>query len=132
MTNQFQLFSSHTSCSKNLKIGIADSTLPSVVRKGTIFCSKNLTLKISPLCSESCIAKFSHSCCKFQDIHSKIMIGNAREVDEPYYFDEDSLESKQAQTASSSEVSSSDKNQIMLWHYRLGHPSFQWGKLSII
>ena len=60
------------------------------------------------------------------------MIGNAREVDEPYYFDEDSLESKQAQTASSSEVSSSDKNQIMLWHYRLGHPSFQWGKLSII
>lgn len=49
-------------------------------------------LSISKLTRDSNrIAKFSQSCCKFQDMHSETLFGSAREVDGLYYFDEDSL-----------------------------------------
>ena len=57
-----------------------------------------------------------------------MMIGSASEVDGLYYFDEDSIKSRQAQPVSSNEVSFSAENQIMLWHYRLSQPSFQYLK----
>lgn len=51
------------------------------------------------------------------------MVGSARMLDGLYYFDESSFSCKITQDLTS--ISSlSIKEQIKLWHHRLGHPSF--------
>ena len=55
------------------------------------------------------------------------MIGSARMIDGLYYFEDNDSKNKKAQGLSS--ISSIlVKDQIMLWHYRLGHPSFPYLK----
>ena len=55
------------------------------------------------------------------------MIGRARMIEGLYYFDEVPLSNKKAQSFSSTS-SISAQDQIMLWHLRLGHPSFPYLK----
>lgn len=51
------------------------------------------------------------------------MIGNAKESDGLYYFGNEDLQEKQVQKPGHSSFLSLD-NEIMLWHFRLAHPSF--------
>ena len=59
-----------------------------------------------------------------------MMIGSARMVDGLYYFDNNSLRNKQAQGFGNSLSISSlpVREKIMIWHLRLGHPSFSYLK----
>ena len=79
----------------------------------------------------SCLSKdsnfrvvFCTSLCEFQDLNSRTMIGSARLIDDLYYFDDNRFENKQAQGFIGSDHSIFVHEQIMLWHNRLGHPSF--------
>ena len=55
-----------------------------------------------------------------------MMIGSVRLIDNLYYFDDKRFENKQAQVFISSVRSIPVHDQIMLWHNRLGHPSFSY------
>ena len=56
------------------------------------------------------------------------MIGSARIINGLYYF-EDTLPSNKIAQGLSSISSLSVRDQIMVWHYRLGHPSFSYLKI---
>ena len=56
------------------------------------------------------------------------MIGSAKEKDGLYYFDDGPDSSRQYQSTCLNSFSVSKDSDIMLWHYRLGHPSFQYLK----
>ena len=56
-----------------------------------------------------------------------MMIGRARMIEGLYYLDEISFSNKKAQSFNSTS-SISVREKIMLWHYRLGHPSFLYLK----
>ena len=92
MTGCPSLFSTYTPCAGNLKVKIADGSLATVVGKGSIILSRNLTLKsvlhvpsltcdlpsISKLTHDlNCVAKFGSSSC--QELVSGKMIDNAKE-----------------------------------------------------
>ena len=55
-------------------------------------------------------------------------IGSAKEKDGLYYLDDGPNSSRQCQSTCLNYVYISKDNDIMLWHYRLGHPSFQYLK----
>ena len=74
------------------------------------------------------MAKFFRYHCEFQDLISGKTSGNAKECDGLYYFNNDQNVNKQALVSSSGSVSVSNFNKIMLWHNRLGHPSFPYLK----
>ena len=59
------------------------------------------------------------------------MIGSAKEKDGLYYFDDGPDLSRQFQSTSVNSIFVSKENDIMLWHYRLGHPNFQYLKYLI-
>ena len=52
------------------------------------------------------------------------MIGSAKEKYGLYYFDDGPDLSRQFQSTSVNSIYVSKENDIMLWHYRLGHPNF--------
>lgn len=50
----------------------------------------------------------------------------ARECGGLYYFDDGYNVNRQAQFSSSKSLSVKNIYDVMLWHFRLGHPSFQY------
>ena len=56
---------------------------------------------------------------------SGIKIGNAKKVDGLYYFIDNVVLERQAQVVNKV-FSQTIENKIMLWHYRLGHPTFYY------
>ena len=52
------------------------------------------------------------------------MIGSARILDGLYYFDEKAFQKEQVQSFVASVSSFSVYEKLMLWHHKLGHPSF--------
>ena len=56
------------------------------------------------------------------------MIGSAKEKDGLYYFEDGPDLSRQFQSTSVNSVSVSKENDIVLRHYRLGHPNSQYLK----
>ncbi|KAL5777605.1 hypothetical protein ACOSP7_010531 [Xanthoceras sorbifolium] len=140
MTSVSSLFNTYSPCSGLEKIRIADGTLSSIAGKGLIKISENINLNsvlhvpklacnllsVSKLSKESnCRVIFFDSHCEFQDQISGKKIGSARMMDGLYYFDDGPYSNKKAQ-GMSSVSSSSVFEQIMIWHFRLGHPSFQY------
>lgn len=146
MTCLFHLFDSYSSCSNNSSVKIADGTLSPIAGIGTITLTNYLSLKsvlhvpslnfnlisVSKFTTDnSCLAKFSSSSCQFQELSSGRMIGSARFHGGLYFF-EDRRRITQPSSLFSAYVSTfnhvSNKDKIMLWHYRLGHPNFSYLK----
>lgn len=141
MTDAYHLFTSYKPCSGNLKVKIADGSLSTVAGKGSVKISDSLTLEsvlhvpnlfcnllsVSQLTKQAnCSAEFFSSHCIFQDRTSGRTIGSAKEHEGLYYFDAD--ESKQHQISTCGSVSLPKTSELMLWHSRMGHPSFQYLK----
>jgi len=138
MTSSSKLFESYSPLYCNEQIRIADGSFNSISGKGTIKLSPHLTLQsvlhvpklacnllsVSKISRDSnCRVIFYDSHCVFQEQESGKTIGRARMLDGLYYFEEASTSHKKVQGLSS--VSSpSVRETLMLWHYRLGHPSF--------
>ena len=143
MTSISSLFDSYYPCPGNKKVRVADGSLSSIAGKGSIKISGTIELKnvlhvpklscnllsVSKLTKDSnCCAVFFDSHCEFQDRDLGTMIGSASLREGLYYFDDYLSRNKQAQGLSSSISSNSARDQIMLWHLRLGHPSFPYLK----
>ena len=142
MTDAHHLFSTYSPCAGNLKVKIADGTLSPVAGKGSIRISESITLNpvlhvpnlscnllsISQLTKKSnCSAKFLSSHCVFQDLSSGKTIGSAKEREGLYYFDETDVLGQSSPTVCNSTSYSKD-SELLLWHKRMGHPSFQYLK----
>ena len=56
------------------------------------------------------------------------MIDSGKQKDGLYFFDDGPDLSRQFQSTSINIVYVSKENDIMLWHYRLGHSNFQYLK----
>ena len=135
-----QLFPLYTPCSGSQEVRIVHGSLSSIVRKGFIHISKapvlnsvlhmpNLScnpFSISKFTKDNnCVTKFFPTHCDFQDLAPGMKIGSAKEVDRLYYFTDNVILERQAQVVN--KVSSRTiKNEIMLWYYRSGHPSFYY------
>ena len=92
-------------------------------------------LSISKLTRDlNCVAKFSSSHCLFQDLASRMMIGNAKESKGLYWFRAAGKQDSQAHHVSFStpdprlnlSLDSNKESTIMLLHYCLGHPNFMY------
>ncbi|KAL5804934.1 hypothetical protein ACOSQ3_031734 [Xanthoceras sorbifolium] len=93
MTGNTALLQNCTPCNDNYSIRIADGSLSKVIGIGTAVISKDITLhsallepklncnllSVSKIIQTlNCVAKFSLNTCTFQDIDSRMMIGNAK------------------------------------------------------
>ena len=88
----------------------------------------------------NCVTQYFPTHCKFQDLDSVNMIGNPENYVGLYLFKVDNFLEKQTQcvttptivgqsiknSCSVSFLKSNNDNVIMLWHFRLGHPSFKY------
>jgi len=142
MTSFSHLFNTYFPCSGHDKIRIADGSFSPIAGKGFIKLTEKINLNavlhvpnlaynllsVSKLSKDSnCRVTFFESHCEFQDQNSGMMIGRARMLEGLYYFDEVPVSNKKAQSFNSTS-SISVREKIMLWHYRLGHPSFLYLK----
>ena len=141
MTNSLKVLSSYEPCDHGITISMANGTTSMARGKGTanvvglilesvlyVPDLKCNLLSMSKLTKDkSCLVKF-FSYCEFQDLSSGKTIGNAEEKRGLYYISMlgHSLESRSHIRSSLSTISDS---KIMLWHQRLGHPSFDYLKV---
>jgi len=137
MTNCSHLFSSYSPCAGNRKIKIVDGSFSAIAGIGSIKVSSLITLnnvlnvpKLSCKITQhlKCQDNFYPTHCEFQELASGRMIGNAKENGGLYFFEEGPTPSKPVQSSCFEAMSLSRNHEIMLWHYRLGHPSFYYLK----
>ncbi|KAL5798657.1 hypothetical protein ACOSQ2_003477 [Xanthoceras sorbifolium] len=149
MTGDARVFSTFEQCQGNYNVKIADGSLSKVTGCGSVILSKTLTLQsvlyvpnldcnllsISKLTSaEKCVTKFFPTYCVFQDMISGKTIGTAEIQSGLYVIKAEASKGIQGHSAESKtfslesmskSMSKSNKESIvLLWHYRLGHPSF--------
>lgn len=143
MTDSSKIFSSYKPCAGNKKIKIADGSLSAIAGKGSVFISPSLTLhnvlhvpnlscnllSISKITHDyQCQANFYPSYCEFQELTLGRMINNAREIGGLYFLEDGSKLRKSITSTCFESISVASSDEIMLWHYKLGHPSFQYLK----
>ncbi|KAL9420128.1 hypothetical protein AB3S75_037830 [Citrus x aurantiifolia] len=143
MTGCSKIFSFYSPCAGNQKIKIADGSLSAIAGKGSIVISNTLILhnvlhvpnlscnllSVSKITHDlKCCAKFLPNCCEFQELDTGRMIGSAREYGGLYYFDDGNSMCQQQKISNLGACFSSTDDNIMLWHRRLGHPSFLYLK----
>jgi len=75
---------------------------------------------------QKCQANFSTSDCQFQDLIMGKTIGNAKQVEGLYLIEDGYDLNRQSQRTCLNSISIPNENKIMLWHFRLGHPSFYY------
>ena len=142
MTSSPSLFSVYKPCAGNQKIKITDGSLLAIAGKGSIILSLTLTLhnvlhvpnlscnllSISKLTLDlNCCANFFQNHCEFQDLTSRKMIGSARQSGGLYFFEEvPSLRRQPPRTCFNSISAINNDNEVLLCHFRLGLPSFQY------
>ena len=142
MTNSSNIFESYSPCAGNKKVRIADGNFSPNTGKGLIKIYEEIDLKyvlhlpklacnvlpVSKLSKDSnCCVIFYESHYVFQDRSSGKMIGSARMINGLYYFEDTSPSNKIAQGLSSI-GSLFVRDQIIVWHCRLGYPSFSYLK----
>ena len=146
MTGDFSLLSSYKPCAGNFKIKVVDGSLSAVAGKCSIVLSPQLTiqdvlhipnlscnlLSINKLTkNKNCQTLFFDNYYVFHDLISGQIIGSAKQSGGLYYF-EDEPETRHQSGPISSSIKiffvSNNKDGIMLWHLRLGHPSFKYLK----
>lgn len=140
MTGDLTLFSSYSPCPYNYTVRVADGTHSKVMGKGSVIISPHITLEsvlyvpeldcnllsISKITRDlKCVAKFSHNLCEFQILESGKTIGNAKECAGLYLLKVEKSEELKTHSYAVATVPSSE-NDVMLWHYRLGHPNFMY------
>jgi len=136
-------FSTYSPCPSNKKISQADGSLITVAGQGNVQISPTITLQnvlhipnlstslisIHKLIKDlSCNVVFCDNACVFQDKDSGRTIGNAREWNGLYYFDNQNLIRSFNISNNNSFLSESiktNKEKVFLYHCRLGHPSFR-------
>lgn len=143
MTNCSKLFSIYSPCAGHKKVKIVYGTFSTIAGVGSIPISKTLTLhnvlhvpnlscnllSISKLTQDlNCLAIFDSSTCKFQELSSGRMIGSSKEVDGLYLFEDKSSPKEKLQKNCLNSILIHEDEEIMLWHYRLGHPNFLYLK----
>ncbi|KAL4562118.1 hypothetical protein LXL04_034312 [Taraxacum kok-saghyz] len=144
MTSNLSLFRDYTPCHSHATVCTANGSHVPIAGSGTITLSSDITLQsvlhvpsfkcglisVGKLtCQNNCFAKFSPVSCVFQDQTSGKMIGSARFHNDLYYLrNVPPLVNQQSPVSSISSLSSSISQQIMLWHQRMGHPSFSYLK----
>nr|KYP41061.1 Retrovirus-related Pol polyprotein from transposon TNT 1-94 [Cajanus cajan] len=140
MTCMSLYFSSYTPCAGNQKIKLADSSLATVASKGSVTFSPSLTLKnvlhVHNLSYNLVFASkltLDHNCriniwsshCEFQDLSSGKIIRGARQVNGLYLLNNCLFSGRPEQQTCFNSITVFDKD-ILLWHYRLGHPNVQY------
>ncbi|GMI79954.1 hypothetical protein HRI_001664700 [Hibiscus trionum] len=133
--NKELFFDLHTSSFKN-SIKIADGSHYKIQGKGSVFLTPDLLLKdvlfvpdlkcnllsVSKLSKDfNCVLKFKGSDCVLQELDRKKTIGSASLQNGLYVFSSIQFPQNPSSTAC---ISSLGQDDIMLWHFRLGHPNF--------
>ena len=139
MTRSSKLFSLYGPCARKQKIKIANGSFSAIVGKGSIVISPSITLhnvlhvpnlscnllSVSKITHDlKCQALF-HSSCAFQDLDSGKTISSAKQSGGLHFFEDGSELEGQTHTTCFKPLFT---NKIMLWHFRLGHPNFQYLK----
>ena len=143
LTGSSEHFVSYIPCAGNETIRIADGSLAPVAGKGKISPCAGLSLhnvlhvpklsynllSISKITHElNCKAIFLPDSVSFQDLSSGRMIGTARHSRGLYLLDDDTSSSSIPRTSLLSSYFTTSEQDCMLWHFRLGHPNFQYMK----
>ncbi|KZV22300.1 hypothetical protein F511_17902 [Dorcoceras hygrometricum] len=141
MTGNLNSFCSYTPCNSDMTVRIADGSLSRIHGIGDINVSRDITLKnvfhvpslkcnlisVSKLTRDChCRANFSSGSCLFQDHLSGKKIGSAKLHDGLYYLESSSSNGPQSLLSCVPPKSSLSNQEIMLLHFRLGHPSFPY------
>lgn len=141
MTGDINVFSKYIPCQDGFFVRIADGTTFKVVGKGSLVISKDITLdlvlhvpklgcsllSIYKLTKNlGCVAKFLPHFCELQDMNSGKMTGNVEESTDLYFLRIEDQNKRSYKVALMR--SSKNDNDVMLWHYRLGHPNFMYLK----
>ncbi|KAF7842738.1 Retrovirus-related Pol polyprotein from transposon TNT 1-94 [Senna tora] len=136
MTSNDSLFSTLAPCKTSLQVKIAYGTMAKVLGIGSVKISDTITLlnvlhvptlacnllSISKLTQDNhCSANFQSHNCTFQDLASGKTIGRAEEYNGLYH-----LGSSIFPAFNKVVLSANCPPDILLWHYRLGHPNFHY------
>ena len=76
--------------------------------------------------AQKCNANIFPSRCECHDLNSRRMIGSARLSGGLYFFGDGIVLRRQSQSTCFESISISSENEIMLWHFTLGNPNFQY------
>ena len=147
MTREGTIFHEYNPSKEKYTVWIVDGSLSKVAGTGSIRVTNDLNLNpilhvpnlecnllsISKLTRDlHREAKFFSNLCKFQELDSRRMIGNVEMCSRLYLLKGDTPLRRRTQNASCVSLKSrsildfcvNKDNEVMLWHYRLGHPNF--------
>ena len=143
MTGDANIFSEFHTSPEHHTVKIADGTLSKVEGLGSVNINQNLTLtsvlyvpkldcnllSISKFTRDlNCVTKFYSNLCVFQELDSGKMIGSAKMCSGLYilqdYTPSVRITPKFSLFSLNNQSISNKDSDIMLWHYRLGHPNF--------
>ena len=136
MTGDATVFNTYSPCNDNTVVRVADGTSSRVAGIGSVVISKDITLNSILFPKLDCnllsinkkdlnsVTKFLPNVCEFQVLGSEKTIGNVRLCASLYLLKVDLPERKKQKVSCVASIFSGNKDsEIMLWHYRLGHPN---------